>query len=190
MGTINTSLTPPSQQRTIDPYSENRYSSVINRFTRIVTGGKNVILHGDKSFIISIIDIDNLQIGPGIAVKDDALIHITEDYIMNFKNINLYMDEEGGMTSEGWYFIVLFYNYSRSLPAPKAYYKIIRDSQVYNNDRTNYIYLANIYVKSNITNNGYEIDLLKGVHYIHPTDPDIHREAPQGILITVDGGII
>lgn len=37
----------PSQTRTLDPFADHRFSNSINRFTRLITGGKDVILPFD-----------------------------------------------------------------------------------------------------------------------------------------------
>jgi hypothetical protein len=37
----------PTQQRTMDPYTDHRFSNTFNRFTRILTGGRDVILPYD-----------------------------------------------------------------------------------------------------------------------------------------------
>ena len=180
----------PQQQRTADPYSEQRYSSVINRFTRMVTGGKNVILQADQSFIITIDDWKTITVKPGLFVKDDALIHMTDDYTIDFTDELMYVDAAGVMTISDYYYIVAEYTYSRSLPAPKSYYRIIRDENIFLNFQTSYLYLGNIFVKWNDGLSRFEIDLTKSVYYQHPTTATGVRSVQEDAVLSVDGGLL
>ena len=140
----------PVQERSVDPYSENRFSSVINRFTRMVTNGENIIMFPDKSFKLRWIDSTTISIGAGICIKDDVMIHIKEDYELDFTNNEFYVDSSGSLQEEGTYYIVLSYMYQRSLPSPQAYYKIIRDvDTIYRPYINRYIFLGAVTVEWN-----------------------------------------
>src|SRR3972149_9045525 len=117
-------LTPPEQIRSIDPYSENRFSSTINRFTRIYTGGTDCIVHPDSFQITDASDstsVTYIAFTSGMAIKDDVLIHITESGVgVDLLDDTHYLDETPGPITEGYYYLVLWYNHTRSYPAPKA----------------------------------------------------------------------
>lgn len=183
-------LTPPVQQRTADPYSEVRYTQTLNRFTRVITGGDDMVLKSESSFICNIIDWYTVNIEAGIAVKDDTLVHINQDYDVDFTDQDLYIDDSDTMISEGYYFLLLQYNYARTLPAPKAYYRICRNSLLFTNYPSRYIYLASIYVRWNGAETRYEIDTARIPYYRDPIQTSIVRPIPTHHALVVDGGNI
>lgn len=178
-------LTAPVQDRSVDPYSNRRFSSILNRMTRLVSTGEDVILFPNQSFSLTYTDWYEVKITPGICIKDDVLIHITEDYYMDFSNNNYYVDEDGTMTEVGYYYIVLQYSYLRSLPGPKAWYKVIKDvSTYYTGHESGYIFLGSVSVVWNGGNGRYEIST---VYY---TDDSglIKRPVSAGNWMRIDGG--
>jgi hypothetical protein len=197
MGLLN-----PTQKRSLDPYDSNRWSSVINRFTRIVTGGRDVILKPEESFQLTVredpvdpegISYTSVTVSSGLCIKDDVLIHITEDYIIDFEDRLFYVDsseeDDYMIDSTGYYILVLEYIYSRSLPSPVAYFRIIKDLAIYNNLSDNYIFLGTAHVDWNYDNEVYYID---HVYYTHPgVMPPIERPIQSGgTPIEVDGGYL
>ncbi len=179
----------PTQSRTIDPYAEERWSSVINRMTRLVTAGNDVIIKPEQSFRITIDDEATITIQPGLFVKDDCLIHITEDYTVDFNDMTneLYVDAVGGMDTTGYYFVVAQYSYARTLPPQKAYYRLIKDKATYDTYTGRFIYLASIKV---IDDSGYKIDTTVNPYYYHPDYPTTILRPTVGSLLVVDGGDI
>lgn len=174
-------LIPPNQLRTTDPYSEDRYSSFINRFTRVWTRGRNVIIEPHDSFQVSV-TANDLTIDPGLFVKDDALIHIDTQYVLDATTNDSYEDPTGAMTTDDYYILVVKYNYTRSLPAPQAYYKIIRDETIYTGNLSDYIFLGSFYVS------GGAIDTSIGFYDRHPGhqgDSDFERPFVDHVI---DGG--
>lgn len=182
-------VTPPIQERSVDPYSNNRFSSVINRLTRVVTGGKHLIIFPSTSFLISKSSTPetSVLISSGVAVKDDVLIHVTEeDFELKFDVNENYIDNVGGMTIEGLYYIVIDYVYTRTYPHPKAYYKIIKDKKLF--DAKKYIFVGGVYVIS--SNDILIIDQTKEFIYIDPQKPSVRREGENVSLDCIDGGIL
>ncbi len=118
----------PSQLRTVDPF-DSFDSNVVNRITRLVTMGKNMIL-SHSPFDVSILNPTTLHINGGMAVKDDVLIEITAPIDIDCTNINSYVNSGTGTWNEvGNYYLVLNYVYSKSLPAPQATFGLILPSQ-------------------------------------------------------------
>jgi len=181
------SLTAPAQERSVDPYSNRRFSSILNRMTRLVSTGENVILFPNQSFSLTVTNWYEVKITPGVCIKEDVLIHITEDYYMNFVNSNYYVQEGETMTQLGYYYIVLQYSYLRSLPGPKAWYKIIRPDKVsahYTGHEDEYIFLGTARVIWNSGEGRYEIT---SVHYTDDTGL-IKRPVTVGDWMRIDGG--
>jgi len=121
-------LIAPLQERSVDPYSNRRFSSVLNRITRIASGGRDVILFPNQSFRLTFLNYKEVEVSNGICIKDDVLIHITEDFNLDFSDNDYYVDDSDAMSTVGTYFIVLSYIYARKLPAPVAQIQIIRDT--------------------------------------------------------------
>ena len=185
----------PTQLRSVDPYSEQRFSSVINRITRMMTQGLDAILLPDTSLIPSMSDWETISIASGICIKDDAFIHITEPFTgLDASDpvyyVDNYMGGTGGMDSTGAYYIVLDYSYSRTLPAPVAYFKLIKDTvSYYEGYEGRYIFLG---VANVIYNGGmvrYEVesvDLEDAGNGITRPELDIYNNMPE----TLDGGLL
>lgn len=186
--------TIPNQERSLDPYSENRYSSTINRFNRIVSGATDCILYDEQSFLITRNNDTSLSIGAGLCVKDDVLIHVKEDnYQIDMTDWDYYIDPSTGgsaMDSTGYYYVVLNYVYTRSLPAPKACYRIIKDIDTYFTPYVNlYVFLGAVHVVSGGA--GYILNSDPTcVYYYDPADPLIVRQTPPSDVFHIDGGII
>ncbi len=181
-------LLAPKQQRTADPFSENRYSSTVNRFTRIISHGNDMIIRPEQSFIIQVVDWHTLKIRPGIFVKDDVLIHITDEFDIDFADQLYYVDDFFTMNAEGYYTVLIQYNYARTLPAPKAYYRIVRQEELYTHYAHQYLYLCNIYVRWNAGGDRFEIDTAMQPFYQHPDNPDIKRSVSVDHALVLDGG--
>jgi hypothetical protein len=188
-------LVIPDQERSVDPYSSNRYSSVINRLTRCITGGYDVILHPLTSFQLTRISNYQITVSPGVCIKNDVTIHIYhEDYIVDFSDPYYYIDtieSSTPMDTTGYYYIVLQYQYSRSLPTPKDYYKIIKNINTYYTPYTDsYIFLGCAHVIATV--GSYSLDLNPNcIKYEDPENTDIKRPT-QGMYnvseFILDGG--
>ena len=120
----------PSQVRTIDPFAEYN-SNVANRFTRIVTGGVNA-LHSVNSLRLSLVDatsVTSVVVSTGTVVKDDVLIQVTAEHIVEFTDRDNYINFSTGFDEVGHYYVVLEYTYVKSRPAPEVRIKILKPSQ-------------------------------------------------------------
>jgi hypothetical protein len=159
----------PEQIRSIDPWSENRFSDNYNLRHRLLTKGEDVVVHND-SFALSIIDSTTLRIGPGIAIKDDVAIHIYE-----YQDIDLYASTDGyGVDSDPpihlsavdyTTHVMLKYQYARSMPAPSASYRFIEDVATYFTSAM-YMYLG----------------------YLTISNKTITEVHPEGIMVPFPGG--
>lgn len=181
-------LTAPLQERSVDPYSNRRFASVLNRMTRIASGGRDVILFPNQSFRLTLLNYKEVEVSNGMCVKDDVLIHITEDFHLDFSDNDYYVDDSGAMTQSGSYFIVLSYIFARSLPAPRAWIQIIRrtgtegelDGLYYGHEQV-YIFLGSATVGWNAGEGRYEVT---AVNYNTPET----RPVASGDWIVLDGG--
>lgn len=186
--------TVPTQEKTLDPFSSNRYSSSYNKFSRVITRGVDCILFNDISLPITRTDDTTITVGSGLCVKDDVVIHITQDdYQVDMTNWNFYIDANTGgnpMDSTGYYYIVVSYAYKRSIPSPKAYFRIIKDADTYYVPyMTFYIFLGAVsviysegnYILASDPNCVYRYD---------PADPLIRRPLPPADAFLIDGGEI
>lgn len=126
------SVTVPSQLRSIDPYSENRFSDNYNIRSRMITGGKDVVLFSE-SFRFAITGDYTFTIKPGIAIKDDVMIHIMEDVDVDIRtNQGLMITTQSeppirvDVPTPYQIHIFLKYTYARTQPPPEATYEFIR----------------------------------------------------------------
>lgn len=181
-------ITAPLQQRTLDPFSDHRFSQVINRSHRIVTGGEDSILY-PSDFALTQYNHKIVTISPGIAFKDDVLIHTMEDYQIDFGNLDFFVDDDGGgMDFARDYYIVMVYTYGRSLPSPKAYFKIIKNLEsAYFLYPERYIFLGKAEVVWDETQERFEISNI----YAYDETRSIFRNyAKLYDELIVDGGEI
>lgn len=118
----------PIQTRAVDPYTSYD-SSEINKITRIVTGGRDLILKSAPLAFEIESDVIVEMIPGGVVVKDDIMINL-EGLMIDFSDNDFYVNDSLGHWSEdGYHYIVLDYVYSKSKPAPEASIKIILPSQ-------------------------------------------------------------
>ena len=145
------STTNPTQTRTLDTFNEQRFSSAINKYNNIYTGGEDWLLYEDSSFLFdtdttnSGISTTHVPFTPGYAIKDNVLIHISSYSYVDFAVDRYYLDEDPGMISAGWYYIVLYYNCTRQYPAPEAYYRILRDTSLFETYQSNKRILSSVF---------------------------------------------
>ena len=178
----------PRQVRSIDAFNENRFSSVINRFTRLLTGvgGTDVILFSNTSFHLTAdsTSVNCVNVAPGLCIKDDVMIQCTDDFSLDFSDATNYVDAVGGMIATGTYLVVLQYTYARTLPTPKAIYKIIRDiNGYYIGSEYKYILIGVVTVA--FDGSDYYISAIADESGTYPR-PVIDTSS----LLAVDGGVI
>ena len=117
----------PIQTRSIDPFASNN-SNVINRLVRIMTQGNNGLLNTNH-LKLTIDSTSTINISPGYICKDDVLIHISENFIVDFNDPQHYYGEQVLPQEGGFHYIVLVYTYSKSRPAPTASISILKPSE-------------------------------------------------------------
>lgn len=169
-------ITIPNQIRSVDPYADHRFSDTVNRFNRIFTGGEDTILpfDGDLQFTLTLMttsgsetihgveyswdEYEAVKIGPGLFIKDDALIHVRSSAYLDFTEAANYVGSGAGFdqfNQTGDYFILIKYDYLRSIPASQASYVIAKQRAEFLNNREKYIYLGTASV---VNAGGYRID--------------------------------
>ena len=183
----------PEQLRSIDPYSAYRYSSVINRLTRVITGGNDIVLNPDVSFPITRTGNSTIEVGPGLCIKDDVLIHVTEEnYEIDLDNQYFYVDDISGnaMDQAGYYYLVLQYSYARTLPSPKAAYKIIKNTSVlYTPYSEKYIFLGTVKVEYSSGLSRYIVSSENdAIRYFDPDDSTVTRPTQMPTEFEIDCG--
>ena len=118
----------PSQIRSVDPYASFNSNS-INPITRVVSNGDDCIL---ASLPIKSTKLSDTVItcSPGKCIKDDVLIEILSELNVDFTNALDYVSSDTGYWNEnGYYYLVLEYNYVKAKPVPEASIKIIQPDQ-------------------------------------------------------------
>lgn len=116
----------PTQQRAVDPFASYN-SNVVNQLTRIAAykgGSTDGIIAIANDLQVTRIDLDRVEVSPGIAYKDDVFIRVSSSHIVDFEDASHYVSYNG-RSDVGYYYIVLEYQYVKSRPAPEAKIKII-----------------------------------------------------------------
>ena len=114
------------QERAVNPFRSNE-SNAVNRLTRIITLGDNVILK-DKN--LESIDYKTIKILANSYVKDDVYIQFDNDVNIDFTDEgNYYSLTDRGMNRPGTYYLTLHYVYNESIPNPIATFKILKNEE-------------------------------------------------------------
>lgn len=174
----------PSQSRSIDPFIGNRWSDSINRFTRIVSGGENVLLpYPTANFSLSMVDSTSINIGPGMVIKDDAFIHINQNTVLDFTvETNYEPTTNSALSPDGYMMFALHYTYARSIPFPKATYCIIKNPNTFLNNESLYLFLGTVLISGGAITS--VLDTYPGY------EATIYRKYPTILIPSVDGGWI
>ena len=119
----------PSQIRAVDPFSSYN-SDTVNKLTRMKTFGQDVLAtaNGCNIIIDSTSDTQVILL-PGAAYKDNVLIEVLSQHIVDFTDPDHYYSFGTGFDEAGYYYIVLSYTYQRQRPAPEAEILIVKPSQ-------------------------------------------------------------
>ena len=183
-------VTTPEQLRSIDPWSESRFSDNYNLRSRLLSKGQDVVVFKD-SFALSIADSTTLTVGPGIAIKDDAMIHITESQDIDLFNAGVAdgygVDVDPPIHTPGstyYTYLVLNYTYTRSMPSPSASYRCIEDLSTYYNP-VNHMYLGRITIDDRVIT---DVTTL-GVNLLSTIYRRIVVQAEYGFA-SVNGGVV
>jgi hypothetical protein len=131
----------PTQTRAVDPFASYN-SDVVNRLTRMVTQGEDLLFspRGMDVAADSTSPNDYVNVTVGSCFKDDTWIQITEEHQVDFTNALHYFG--GAVIKEpGYYYIVLEYEFVKSRPAPQASIKIIPPSLIATGYGSNHVFL-------------------------------------------------
>jgi hypothetical protein len=123
----------PEQLRAIDPWSENRFSNNLNLRSRMITGGRDIIVF-EESFNLEIVNNTTLKVTAGVLVKDDVMVHVMQDTDMDLQNEDDWIistQSQPGIPVSAQaedYDIHVFveYKYARSIPPAEAKYICIK----------------------------------------------------------------
>lgn len=165
----------PSQTRTVDPYASYD-SNIVNQLTRIITRETDCIdsIHSIDITPDLVEQLHHFYISPGQCYKDDVIIQITSTFRVDMTDPDFYIPTFPGdinpFNEEGYYHILLSYDYVKAKPAPQAKIYIIKPSQrlLYNPD--NYILLKIIQVAFLAPSTFYIVDFFN-------TDPEAGYES-------------
>jgi len=161
----------PGQTRTIDPYASYN-SNVANRLTRMVTGGNNCLFSTHTIEVeLDATSITHVTVSSGQCFKDDVIVQLSESTSLDFESSDSYVEYGGGFNEEGYYYVVLDYEYVKAKPAPQAALKIIKPSQVNTHFTSRYLFLKAV----RVTYNGV-IFRIASVHDGDPDNPSNQRE--------------
>ena len=115
----------PSQERAVDPFASYN-SNVVNRLTNMFTrGNRGVVTVYDLQVTIdSTSPLDTVVVSSGYCFKDDVLIEVTVDTRIQILGSgaedNYAHNFNPSGAQPGAYYIVLYYNFQKSRPAPQA----------------------------------------------------------------------
>ena len=114
------------QERAVNPFRANE-ANAVNRLTRILTLGKDVIL---KDHNVSKLDFKTITVLENSYIKDDVYIQFNQNVNIDFTDENNYLSiTDRGMDRVGVYYLVLHYVYNESKPFPIATFKILKNTQ-------------------------------------------------------------
>jgi hypothetical protein len=167
----------PTQARAVDPFSS-YHSNTVNRITRMLTEGNNVLLSKSSLEVVqdSTSPVTHVLIKPGVVFKDDVMINISEEFRLDFTDSDHYASFGAGFNESGYYYVCLEYTYVKSKPAPVARYKILKPSQkstMYSLTSA-YVFLKCIYVTDVGISKG--IDVNTDFYDYDPEDVTIKRQ--------------
>jgi len=120
----------PSQTRTVDPFASYD-SDTVNKHTKMVTFDEEGMARINDLRVTEALDSTSVIVSTGFVYKDQVLIHMTGQGIVDFNNPDHYYDYDDPVASpqDGLNYIILNYVYVKSRPAPQASYQIVKQSQ-------------------------------------------------------------
>jgi hypothetical protein len=123
----------PSQERAVDPFASYN-SNVVNRLTNMFTRGNRgiVTVYDLQVTIDSTSPNDTVVVSSGYCFKDDVLIEVTADtriQILGSGSEDSYAHSfNPSSAASGAYYIVLYYNFQKSRPAPQAIFYAVEST--------------------------------------------------------------
>lgn len=148
----------PTQNRFIDPFSDIFSDKVNERMKVFFPTGKSII----RGLLLSIdnTDLTKIHVSHGDAIKDYVVLNFTEDTEIDVSTL-----------TDGTYFIVIEYTYSKVTPPPEAKYDVVDNTT----DRSNYITLGSFAVTNGSCVEG-------SINYDDRTGNDFYNIVKQIIL--------
>lgn len=165
----------PAQRRTVDPFSS-YHSDNVNKLTRILTSGRDVIVR-DTHLFASIGSTSSLvHISDGYAVKDDLMLEIKDGSESGFSVIDLtdplnYIASSTNPTSNildfhaypATTYVVLAYQYVKTSTPNEASLMILKDINDFTTDK--YIFVARaMFSASQVVSIIYQDDSINGIY--------------------------
>lgn len=147
-----------TQQRAVDPFASYN-SNVVNRLTRMATDVYDCILR-PPDLEVSIDTTSQITIQSGICFKDDVLIEITADKIVDVTDIDYYTGSGNWGDSTGIYYICLHYEYVKGKPPPTSSVIILAPHQRSAIDSGRYLFLKAMVVDQSVFGEYYISSLL------------------------------
>jgi len=168
----------PSQVRSVDPYAS-YHSNVVNRLTRMISRGENV-LHAPNAMEVmadTTSPIDTVIVSKGEAFKDDVYFTLTDDFPVDFEDPQFYIGS-APFNEEGYYYVLLNYEYLKARPAPKGSITLLKPSERHLYTKERYLFLKAVRVRF-IGGTHFEI---VSFHDWDPENEDNKREYAQYYL--------
>lgn len=156
----------PTQERSVDPFASYNSNSV-NRLTNMMTrGNRGIMTIYDLQVTIDSTSPNNtIQISPGYCFKDDVLIEVLETSSMKIldtgSDTNYAHNFNPASPADGYYYIVLYYNYQKSRPVPQATFYAVEStntSSLYPDNTGDYVLLKVVQVTSGVIVSVLDID--------------------------------
>lgn len=156
----------PTQERSVDPFASYN-SNVVNRLTNMVTrGSRGIITVYDLQVTSdSTSPNDTVVISSGYCFKDDVMIEVQSESTMKIlgtgSDTNYAHSFNPASASDGYYYIVLHYNYQKSRPVPQATLYAVEStntSSIYPSNTGDYVLLKVVRVIGGIIWQLYDYD--------------------------------
>jgi len=156
----------PAQERAVDPFASYN-SNAVNRLTNMMTrGNRGVVTVYDLQVTIdSTSPTDTVVISGGYCFKDDVLIEVTESTRMQILGSgaedNYAHNFNPASAADGNYYIVLYYNFQKSRPAPQAILYAVEStntSSIYPDNTGDYVLLKVVTISSGAISSISDVD--------------------------------
>jgi hypothetical protein len=185
----------PAQERAVDPFASYN-SNAVNRLTNMMTrGNRGVVTVYDLQVTIdSTSPTDTVVISGGYCFKDDVLIEVSEStrmQILGAGAVDSYAHNfNPASAADGNYYIVLYYNFQKSRPAPQAILYAVEStntSSIYPDNTGDYVLLKIVTISGGAIASVWDYDsgtpanvreymptLMGAVHSVPTFDPLLH----------------
>jgi len=156
----------PTQERAVDPFASYN-SNVVNRLTNMITKGSRgiVTIYDLQVAIDSTSPTTTVVISSGYCFKDDVMIEVQSESTMQIlgtgSDTNYAHSFNPASASDGYYYIVLYYNYQKSRPVPQATLYAVEStntSAIYPNNTGDYVLLKVVNVSGGVISSVLDYD--------------------------------